>query len=294
MWNKNPILKSKEYEIDSMRNKLSSLLLKHQNDNSKLSYALSTEKNKNKQLSMEIARLSKIYENLEQNLKSIKRSTLELSLIKADSNPQLIWNIEENMVDLSYISQKLNSFSTKLLQFQYRHSNDFLKIPNKTLYLQTCKKYKKYLQYLPHNYINSLFAAAENKFAEGNYVCALKYFEYCAVCNFAPSFDKIASILLNGLGIDKTPRSARYWRHAKSHDPEAYYQIGNMYFRGPLNQNMKFALFWYQKAANYGEPKSMQKIAWIYGYGLGGVIKSKAVAKSWYKKSIMLENAEKP
>eukprot|EP00835_Amoeboradix_gromovi_P004488 NODE_352_length_10276_cov_0.244178.p4 type:complete len:311 gc:universal NODE_352_length_10276_cov_0.244178:1778-2710(+) len=114
----------------------------------------------------------------------------------------------------------------------------------------------------------------------------INYLEKSAMLGNRLAFAELSKAYDNGLGVIQNKVVAKNWLKAQSGDSEGYYLIGNLYYCGPLQQNFYKALFWYKKAAASGNYKSLQKMAWIYGYGFGGVEKDLNLAKSLYKKSL--------
>ena len=72
----------------------------------------------------------------------------------------------------------------------------------------------------------------------------------------------------------------KYYLSCYRNESNGFYEIGNSYFRGPLEQNYRKAIYYYDKAARKGHGKAMQKLAWIYGYGFGN-LKNLTMASFW-------------
>ena len=135
-----------------------------------------------------------------------------------------------------------------------------------------------------------LYLIAKSKLKIGRVDEALYFFEFSAMLGMKKAYKELSLIFYHGKGIEPNRGISRSWLLALEGNATALYQIGNCYYRGPLHQNFRKALFWYTKSADVGSWKAMQKIAWIHGYGYGNTLKNIVLAKEWFQKSIQREH----
>jgi predicted Ser/Thr protein kinase len=106
----------------------------------------------------------------------------------------------------------------------------------------------------------------------------------------------LGHLLCNGGGAEDCRRAIEVLGEVveKNDDPEAMYQIGEIYFSRVFPPQFDQALVWYQRAAegrsSVAAGKAMQQIARIYDEGLG-VDKQRKLATDWWVRAASLSSS---
>ena len=134
---------------------------------------------------------------------------------------------------------------------------------------------------------------AQLAFKKGDHEAAIK--EFTALGNAG---DISAQIMLGALyskggAIPRDDQAAAIWfqKAAQQGNPEAQYQLGNLYEDSRLPQNYSEALRWYEKAAQKGLAKAQVRLGNLYNRGLG-VAQNHSEAVLWFGKAALQNNAE--
>lgn len=92
---------------------------------------------------------------------------------------------------------------------------------------------------------------------------------------------------LVGNGPDLRTALGWYRKAADYGWPEAMFNLGMMHMEGEggLVKSDAAALPWFRRAAELGDAKSMLNFGWFYQHGLGGLSVNKEEAAAWYRKA---------
>jgi hypothetical protein len=92
-----------------------------------------------------------------------------------------------------------------------------------------------------------------------------------------------------GFGIAQNYTTAKYWyeKAAEKGDAKSMNNLGYMYDEGHgVTQNFTTAKYWYEKAAEKGEATAMNNLGYMYKNG-NGVTQNYSTAKYWYEKAAL-------
>lgn len=135
--------------------------------------------------------------------------------------------------------------------------------------------------------------SAQTAIQKGDYAAAIKEFTELANAGNLSAQLMLGVLYNKGGAVPRNDKTALTWfqKAAEQGNPEAQYQVGNLYENSQLPQNYAQATAWYQKAAQKGSAKAQVRLGHIYSRGLG-TTQNYNDAVLWYGQAALQNNVE--
>ena len=135
------------------------------------------------------------------------------------------------------------------------------------------------------------FRHAVRSYKKGKYSDAEKGFRIAAKDSIPEAYINLGLMYFRGIGVEKDYNKAEPWlRLAAEHGfPEAQFCLGVIYIKGEgVERNEKEALHWFLVAAVKGLPDAAYNLGVMYEYGLG-VQQDSVLSRMWYERAPSFE-----
>ena len=131
------------------------------------------------------------------------------------------------------------------------------------------------------------FNRAAHYYNKGKYADAEKYFLIAAKDSIPEAYVNLGMMYFRGTGVEKDYKEAESWlRLAAEHGfAEAQFCLGVIYLKDESKCSMPKALRWFLAAAVKGVREASNNLGVMYEYGLG-VQRDTVLARMWYDVSI--------
>ncbi len=141
-----------------------------------------------------------------------------------------------------------------------------------------------------------VFASMEDAltaFKKGNYGAAITELTTLGNAGNVPAQIMLGALYNKGGAVMRNDKTAASWfeKAANQGNPEAQYQLGNLYENSQLPKDYKAAAHWYHKSAQQGLSKVQARLGMFYAQGLG-VTQNPNEAILWSGKAALQGNAD--
>ncbi len=141
-----------------------------------------------------------------------------------------------------------------------------------------------------------VFASMEDAltaFKKGNYGAAITELTTLGNAGNVPAQIMLGALYNKGGAVMRNDKTAASWfeKAANQGNPEAQYQLGNLYENSQLPKDYKAAAHWYHKSAQQGSAKAQARLGVFYAEGMG-VKKSANEALLWSGQAALQNNGD--